>query len=478
MAWNRTGSILGSGASAEYEADVIFTAAFVGLAADFARKNKQWRVAMEPEMTLKSVLGDQRPARTADDRKAMEKHNQLCTRVNQAVRNYLNVDNAKPLTWGFTPSFAAGGMIAGGPAASQLDLTLNAAFKQFARKYLTNAKTPTNRTDVGDMYIGRGAYCGLVLDEQGDAVSAMSTVRTTIKENSQLYPAPLNGQVGDRWCPPSTNPKYGEDSTSVQTAPVNKSWIWGMIGDKAAMQQDLQNQGMKFYMGNDNRKGTDLVGYTHGLPRAVYECVRAHKGHPYEMSIGTQTFKLASCMGCTFFMIANGFEPSASHVGRSESWAPLYHVQGNNPSPVLAPIDKDHDQIAAFELANNRWADAVAGWMKEGIAAMDLLIGDGWITDNHKPALAALKTKVADTNQATPAKRRICCNLLLDAFTWHKSDADRVNDTMKIGAHPKPGCDGTKLWWDTDTTTRPETFLNPYTDDQLKKLGDLNELSL
>lgn len=478
MAWNRTGSILGMGATASSEADVIFTAAFVGLAVDFARKHKPWRVAMEPEMTLKPGSGDQREARTNADRTAMEKHDQLCTRVNQAVRTYLHSDDTKPLTWGFTPTFAAGGMIAGGPEASQLDLTLDAAFKQFARKYLTNAKTPTNRTDVGDMYIGRGAYCGLVIDEQGDAVSAMSTVRTTIKENSQLYPAPLDGQVGDRWCPPSTSPKYGKDSTNVQTAPVNKSWIWGMIGENADLQQALQNEGMKFYMGNDNRKGTDVVGYTHGLPRAVYECVRADKGHPYEMSIGTQTFKLASCMGCTFFMIANGFEPSASHVGRSESWTPLYHVQGNNPSPVLAPIDKDHDQIAAFELANNRWADAVAGWMKEGIAALDLLIGDGWITEDHKPALAALKTKVADTKQETRGQRRICCNLLLDAFTWHKSDADRVNDTMKIGAHAKPESDGTRwLWWDTDTITRPQTYQNPYTDDQLKKLGDLDALS-
>jgi hypothetical protein len=495
MTWNRSNTILDAGSSAEIDADVIFTAALVGLAIGYGKKNQNWRLAMEPEIELDPKLqGDQRNARTDKDKKAMKKHNDLCTLVNQVARKFLANDKFT-MSWGFSPSFTAGGMIAGGGSASFMDQTLKPEYKEFARKYLTAAKSPTSRTDPWEMYIGRGAYCGLVLDDKGDAVTAMSTIRTTIKEiNNQnrsqignLYPDPLDRQVGDRWCPPASNAAYlkkdpkteqmvSKDSTTLPQISVNRTWIWGMIGD-ADLQANLQSEGMKFFMSGDNRPGTDIVGYTHGLPRCVYECVRAGKGHPYEMSIGTKTFKLASCMGCTFFMIANGFAPSASHVGKAESWAPLYHVQGNNPSTLLAPIDHDHDQINAFVLANNRWADSMTSWMKDGAEAIAHVAGDDWLNPDHVASLSALSTRLKAVKDGDEAHRRDCCNLLLDAFTWHKSDADRVVATLKLGHAPAIDCDGNHWWWDTDNQTTLDNYVNPYTDNQLAGFADLSALA-
>jgi len=488
MAWNRKNTILEAGSTAEIDADVIFTSAFVGLASDFARQHKKWRVAMEPELELtKGKEGDQRSARTVKDKESMTKHNLFCTLVNHIVRRSLK-SSEFTLGWGFSPSFTAGGMIAGGTAAEFMDGTLNSQYKEVARKYLTAAKSPSTRTDPWEMYIGRGAYCGLVVDDDGNAVTAMSTVRTTLKDttlkgNENFYPDPLDKQVGDRWCPPSDHPGYAnKDSTKVDVGGAHKTWIWGMIKD-ADTQVALQSQGMKFYCGNDNQKGLDVVGYTHGLPRCVYECVRAKKGHPYEMSIGVNTFKLASCMGCTFFMIANGFTPSASHVGRSESWSPLYHVFGNNPSTVLAPLDDEHDQIKAFELANNRWADAVTSWMKQGVLAVAEVTSEPWedssthiprLDPKHAASLDALKKRLSTVEEKKEEHRRVCCNLLLDAFTVHKGDLDRVVNTLEIGADPVEG----DWWWDAGDKTKFEAYQNPYTDEQLKDLADLSKLQL
>jgi len=176
-------------------------------------------------------------------------------------------------------------------------------------------------------------------------------------------------------------------------------------------------------------------------------------------------------------MIANGFAPSASHVGKAESWAPLYHVDGNNPSELLAPLDHDHDQINAFVLANNRWADAVTSWMKDGAEAIAHVAGDDWLNPDHVASLSALGSRLSAVKDGDEAHKRDCCNLLLDAFTWHKSDADRVVATLKIGQAPAKDCDGNHWWWDTDKQTTLANYVNPYTDDQLEGFADLKALA-
>jgi len=145
---------------------------------------------------------------------------------------------------------------------------------------------------------------------------------------------------------------------------------------------------------------------------------------------------------------------------------------GNNPSELLAPLDDQHDQIKAFELANNRWADRMTTWMKDGAAAIAQAQGGGSVTlrDNHVASLSSLSERLGKIKQGDEAQRRVCCNLLLDAFTWHKGDVDRVIDTLHTDAF--------QWWWDTDKRTTLENYTNPYTDEQLRSLADLKVLEL
>jgi hypothetical protein len=239
-----------------------------------------------------------------------------------------------------------------------------------------------------------------------------------------------------------------------------------MIGD-LNMQEQSRQQGMKFYPKAAPPLEAEIVGYTHGLPRAVYECLRRPKLSPYEMSIGVKTFKLASCMGCTFFMIANGYEPSASHLGGSLSWMPLYHGEGHiyDPTepinPSWSPFEKQiWAGLTADELngrirgANETWADCMTKWMTSGAKALSQSVKADIesVQSEHRVSVDSLNTllKTSDTNCVDNLKQSnkfTCCNLLLDALTIHKKDVDRVLATLRWGkgkAEPKIETDGFK----------------------------------
>lgn len=70
--------------------------------------------------------------------------------------------------------------------------------RQDRLSYLSAAQRAAKDGQRADeMYIGRGAYCGLVVDDEGNAVTAMSTIRTTLNENGSVARA-LLGQVSSR----------------------------------------------------------------------------------------------------------------------------------------------------------------------------------------------------------------------------------------------------------------------------------------
>jgi len=146
-------------------------------------------------------------------------------------------------------------------------------------------------------YQGRGAYTGLVDDPFGSAGSISSTAR---------FNAPTN-DFGERWAPPSY--KYSEGGLSQANAP------WGLINDGADI------PGMVIQA----PEIPGVVGYTHGMIQAIYTSVA--KGPwctPFEIAVGRETTKLASCFPCTLFMYAAGYPASAIHLGRGDSWLPFY----------------------------------------------------------------------------------------------------------------------------------------------------------
>jgi hypothetical protein len=240
MAWNKKTSILGllgddkaTELAVRKEADTIFTATFIGMVIDRGRQG--YCVDMEPDMDEKDEA-----ARTRKDREAMLKHNDVCAKVNHIVRSYRPLlEDERGIHWGLTPEFSRGGLISGGEDALKGYASYDRRFMETAWNYLTQDKdgqTPS-------VYIGRGAYCGLVVADDS-IVTAMSTLRTVLFANlRQEYPI----DVGDRWLPPKESGVFTgrlTDPTTKQPI-VAAGFTWGMIGTQA-LQQELLKQGMKF----------------------------------------------------------------------------------------------------------------------------------------------------------------------------------------------------------------------------------------
>jgi hypothetical protein len=382
MNWNRGASILGKqkdppgdeGATtteAVYsEASTIFTAAFIGMVIDRGREG--YEVHMEPDMDLyKDKSGQPLPARqgqqqrTQKDRQAMQKLNDVCAKVNHIVRSFRPLlEDDRGIHWGLTPEYTRGGLIAGGGAALKAYGGYDPKLLETAWDYLSQDR----ERDIPTVYIGRGAYCGLAVDENGDAPAAMSTLCTTLSappaggDPATEYPL----DAGPRWLPAPESAVFTE--RAGQAGQRDAQYIWGMIG-KSVDQGRYLKEGMKFVPrprldDKPDKKpftpkpGSHLVGYTHGMVRAIYECERMGNGYPFEMSLGIHTAKLASCMSCSLFMVANGYAPSASHLGAGESWLPLYHGRQHVFSP-----------LARTSVAASETRQAVLGAIRKALEA-------------------------------------------------------------------------------------------------------------
>lgn len=413
----------GNQAGPAFDADVIFTAAFIGIAAEKSRDGQPWRIDLEPNTDEFQRDGTKmtRAKRTEEDRTSMKAHNDMCGKVNNVLQSYTG--KGPTLHWGLTPLFDRGGMICAGADAKAAYAKVDDARVKTAFRYLSTSKLEGGAQDV---YIGKGAYCGLVQDNTGSAIAAMSTIRTTLTEDTV--------GVGERWVPPVDAPAR---KNQYKENPVDLS-AWGVLDVKGG-QEELRKQGMRFVP----QDGTpdvvkDTVAYTHGMVRAIYEVERI-KGikndgvyhgpfTAFEMSIGTDTFKLASCLSCSGFMIANGVEASSSHLGKGESWGPYYGHSADSHVWSYVASEEDAPLGNAIRTCNDRYAQKMHQWMMDGVAAMKK-DGAKWIEDNHKPVLDALdkflEAKALSTNT-------VARDLYLDAMTYHGRDVDRINRTLKF----------------------------------------------
>lgn len=451
MSWNNTESILGTGKAkqdVEREADVIFTAAFIGMTIwQNQTRKRAWRVDMEPNLDSNTT----REERTQDDLKSMKNHNDACSKVNYVVK--VHDQKLQGVTWGLTPWFNRGGMICAGEGAKTEYGKTDENYRNTAFTYLTAPqKAVSGNQRSNEMYVGRGAYCGLVLDKSGNAITAMSTIRTTLNEKTP--------GIGDRWSPPT-------DADVWIGHKGDNKYAWGMINN-VAMQIRCQEQGMRFFpVGTQPQPGIEIVGYTHGMIRCIYEVVRIGEGATaFEMSIGTDTFKLASCLSCSSFMMANNVDASSSHLGAGESWVPYYSAESHNPSHYQGKIMIGE----ALTQCNNNYAAHMHEWMTTGAAAMAEAEKTNWIEENHKKALAKLSERLK-TSQKTNAVAR---DLYLDAMTYHKKDVLRLTSTLVYGNDKKSPYDGSFDWKENkpiDKVTLGQSLNgwgNPFTDEQVK----------
>lgn len=469
MTWNNGNSILGTAQNSKQvvnESDVIFTALFVGVAAlqqeRFGGK-KSWRMDMEPN--LDEALAEKR---TNDDKKSMATLNRVCSKVNFVLD--WKQGSIGAISWGLTPSYDRGGMILGGENAAFEYDGLKKEYLAFAFRYLTAAhRHATHHERSDEMYIGRGAYCGLVIDDEGNAVTAMSTVRSTLNEKTD--------GAGSRW-----KPGLDAQIRATQYEDEAKSATWGIIRNQAT-QDESKAKGMRFFPRTKDGEDiplnadTDIVSYTHGMIRSMYEVERIGKGNPFEMSIGVETYKLASCIPCSTFMLANDIDASSTHLGRGESWAPLFNGESNSPSYYPDREDPPDGEITiakAIKRKNAKHSAFMHRAMKAGVDR--LLKASAWVNPDCMPALEALTEhlKVHAKDDNTVAR-----DLFLDSLTIHKSDVSRIDGALTIPSDASGLCE--KLdWVDGKCPELAKTWRNwetRFSDADIAKLHTLPDIT-
>lgn len=162
-----------------------------------------------------------------------------------------------------------------------------------------------------------------------------------------------------------------------------------------------------------------VVGYCHGMTWAIQRAKEIGPwATPYELGVGAKTKKLASCMGCTSFMYATGYPPSAMHIGSAQSWAPLPPAGPDNPR------GKD-DLVKAL---NEAWAADMAGYLLLGSKILKTVGTNDGKYNRHAGRLHEKIKSLGNGKSFLQA-----ANIYLDASTIHKlNDTARVNTVLKL----------------------------------------------
>jgi hypothetical protein len=118
-------------------------------------------------------------------------------------------------------------------------------------------------------------------------------------------------------------------------------------------------------------------------------------------------------------MTANGYPPNSIHLGRGESWTPLY-------APYF-PEDP-HRQPTAQETAvirdlNNQWYAKCLEYLKTGLKVLD----DAHIAESHTQSRNAVEKYLEDHAK----DENVGGALILDAITVHDGEAERIHRTLR-----------------------------------------------
>lgn len=269
----------------------------------------------------------------------------------------------------------------------------------------------------GAVYQGSGAYTGFVFNRFATLpdAEALPTVRITLP----------NDPCANRWHPNKESfectKKDGKSSLGPLVGGQHDERVWGMIGSHDN-QNKLQADHMQFIPNQQPTAFSDVVGYTHGMIRAIYnieECRITHPGKdyldygtPYEVAVGDNTTKLGSCFACAIFMEASGYPASATHLGQCASWCPQYPADGDESPAAKAVRD-----------CNKKWFKYCGDILFLGYEA---IARSNAIVKNRKNSFAALKKVLY-----FPQEDNSFANLILDAITIHDKDFQRVNRTLK-----------------------------------------------
>lgn len=390
----RQQGILSATSDSVTDADVIMTAAIVGHSYERLSAGKNCRYDVE----------------AGDIEKDMKPHEDAMRRINKALPNG-GLKN-KIVSVGVTPTYAPDKntvRIVGGTGNLALDerYRYEPELPSGLSKTLYDLVMGSDGDKLG--YQGRGAYTGFIAGRKDGQTGLMSTYRFKVLPENER-----------RWIPSKIDSDLGSQIGNND----DERRAWGMIGSNKT-QQEMKKQGM--YM-EDEKKGEqgqaaqpagseDIVGYVHGMIQAIYDVVWRKGGTPYEIAVGKNTVKLASCFPCAIFMEATGYPASSTHLGRGESWCVL-HSKGTT------------SQDTARQECNDKWAEYCKKIITRGIACMQKKGADPIVNENHQASYDALCKYIKDF--ATPSNKYLYANLILDAVTVHKSEYKRVNDTLTL----------------------------------------------
>ncbi|MUJ04974.1 hypothetical protein GNQ12_05810 [Pseudomonas aeruginosa] len=412
--FRRTMGIVTKDGKPEVEADVIMTAAALGFAVGYI------------EDTGFPIQFDMDPLDFFSNPEKGRRFRETVGKMSAAINGYLGGDklSSVDVKVGLSPGYNTGSVIMGvyKAAGKKAPQTISAPELSKKGKELWERI----RTLSVDQYTGRGAYTGFVdnknTEGDTDPVGPFSTARFRAPTSYMLQVL-----THPRWLPSSESPLWKSRKRLGKGSYVP----WGMIGGEKAsnlapesgceslneadfITVSMRNAGMKFA----NEIGADDIAmYTHGMIQAIYKAYRLGPNcEPYEVAVGDSTKKMASCLTCAFFMYATGYQPTSIHLGRGESWAPLYYPYS------LAGSDGCCEAQVVLDL-NNAWYSKCLEWLKIGLSILD----DAHISPSHRASRDAVRLYL-DKFLTDPT---VGGTLVLDAVTIHASESDRISRTLK-----------------------------------------------
>jgi hypothetical protein len=401
------------------------TAAALGLAADYIATARQ------------PLQFDMDPLEADRDGSKLELFKQTVAKMDVAVAGYLNRVGLAPahVQAGLSPGYWQGAMIMGvyalagqappsatepGSIASPL---VAPVLSEQGQRLWDEIRAVSPATP---QYTGRGAYTGFVDNNNTVGNTAPVGPRSTVRMVAP--PTGADGAPSERWLPPE-----GHALWAARRRRDTGTFVpWGLIGGNSAglepgstnptkaanladqIEREMREVYGMVFVGEPSM--TDIAMYTHGMVQAIYKAYALGPSCvPFEIAVGDQTKKMASCLGCTLFMYATGYPPTSIHLGSAESWAPLYAPY--NPNGPTEP----HEHAVIRDL-NDAWSERCGEWLSIGLDVLDA----PHLAAGHVASRDAVRQFLLERQ----GDRSVGGNLVLDALTVHDSEMNRIARTL------------------------------------------------
>lgn len=408
MSFRRTNGILSNTTTAYVDADVIMTATILGFSV--LRSTPKDSVQFDTEGLYALPDEDDKDPKVIRRKSEFKEDVIRFATIVDKVNAVLGPQKVL-VKQGTSPAYGFTEKVIHGIANGDTHYPGPAVFEGVAKEIHDLALEENEDQSLNLGYRGKGAYTGFMVPPEADGLAGITcTYRNKVPTTQE------------RWLP----------AKDVRLPQAGKPDLVYSIGDgdeqKAAWGLLLTNKEQKrlgtmaSVPGDLVPTSSDILGYTHGLPQAIVKCImHDDKNHgaykPFEIAVGKETTKLASCFPCTLFMCANGYPPSSIHLGRGESWLPMY---------ALEKGDKEFNESADTVITSTTkaWQSFCAACISAGV---DVLKGAAThIAPDHVESFAALQAYIS----AKSGDVGWGANLILDALTIHDTETNRLDRTL------------------------------------------------